>query len=262
MDRFRNRPLDRGPYAYLWLDAMTQRVREQGRVVNVAVVVATGTNAEGRRELLGFEVFTSEDREAWTMFLRSLVKRGLSGVGLVISDAHPGLKAALATELLGAVWQRCRTHFMRNLLAKVPKSAQDLVAAAVRSIFAQADVSEVMSQHQRVVEQLEGRFPQAAHLLAEAKEDILAFRHFPKEHWRQIWSNNPQERLIREIRRRTDVVSIFPNREAVTRLIGAVLAEQDDEWASSRRYMSPGSLTKANQESLNPGYEEVKHLAA
>ena len=245
VESWRARPLDEGPYRYLSLDAMTQRCREAGRVVNVAVVIATAVNREGRREVLGCEVITSEDAAGWLAFLRSLVARGLSGVRLVVSDAHPGLKEAIASVLPGVVWQRCRTHFMRNLLTRVPKAAQSLVATLVRSIFAQPTAEEVWAQQARVVEQLAVRFPQAAQLLEEAGPDILAFAAFPQEHWRQLWSNNPQERLIREIRRRTDVVGIFPNRAAIIRLVGAVLAEQNDEWAVARRYMSLGSLAKA-----------------
>lgn len=239
---FRQRPLDQGPYRYLWVDAIVQRCREGGRVVNVTAVTATGVNADGRRELLGLDVFTSEDEAAWETFFNDLVARGLSGVELVISDAHKGLKAAIAKTFVGASWQRCRTHFARNLLAKVPKAAQDFVAALNRSIFAQPNAQEVWAQHRRVVDQLSERFSDAAWLLEDAAEDILAFAAFPKSHWRQIWSNNPQERLNREIRRRTDVVSIFPNRAAIIRLIGAVLAEQNDEWCCARRYMSLDSL--------------------
>jgi transposase-like protein len=246
VESFRCRPLDQGPYRYVWLDAMTQRCREGGWVVNVAVVAATGVNRDGRREILGFEVFTSEDGAGWTSFLRHLVARGLSGVRCVISDAHLGLKQAIAAELPGAAWQRCRTHFMRNLLTRVPKSSQDLVATVVRSIFAQPGPEEVQAQHARVVEQLMDRFPEAASMLAEAGPDILAFAGFPKAHWKQIWSNNPQERLNREVRRRTDVVGIFPDRPAIVRLVGAVLAEQNDEWAVGRRYMALEMLQKAD----------------
>ena len=245
VDGFRNRPLDDGPYTFVWLDAMTQRCREGGRVVNVATVIATGVNSDGHREILGLDVFTSEDGAGWTTFLRGLVARGLSGVKLVTSDAHTGLKAAIAAELPGCSWQRCRTHFMRNLLTKVPKSAQGLAATLVRSIFAQPTSKEVWAQHERVADELEHRFPVAAELLREAAEDVLAFTTFPQSVWRQIWSNNPQERLNREIRRRSDVVGISPNRQAIIRLIGAVLGEYNDEWMVTRRYMSVGALEKA-----------------
>ncbi len=241
---FRHRPLDAGPYPYVWLDALTQKCREGGRVVNVATVVATAVNADGRREILGVEVITTEDGAGWTAFLRGLVARGLRGVQLVVSDAHPGLRDAIAAVLPGASWQRCRTHFLRNLLTRVPKAAHGLVASLVRSIFAQPDEAAVYAQHARVVADLRSRFPAAADLLDAASPDLLAFAAFPVEHWRQIWSNNPQERLNREIRRRTDVVGIFPQRAAVLRLVGAVLAEQHDEWAVARRYMSVESLAK------------------
>ncbi len=246
VEEFRSRPLDGGPYPYLWLDALTQRCREGGRIVNVATVVATGVNADGHREVLGVDVFTAEDGAAWLGFLRSLVARGLTGVQLVVSDDQLGLKAAIGATLPGAAWQRCRVHFLRNLMTRVPKSTQTMVATLVRSIFAQPDEQEVLAQHQRVVEQLPRRFPEAAAMLAAAAEEVLAFAGFPKEHWRQIWSNNPQERLNREIRRRTDVVGIFPNRQAVIRLVGAILAEQHDEWAVARRYLGVESLTAAH----------------
>jgi putative transposase len=226
---FRTRPLETGPYPYLWIDAQSQRCRDGGRVVNVATVTAIGGNTDGYREVLGCAVITSEDGAGWTAFLRDLVARGLSGVRLVVSDDHKGLKQAIAAVLTGASWQRCRTHFARNLLTRVPRSAQPLVATLVRSIFAQPSAAEVWAQHGRVVEQLHDRFPAAAELLSAAAADLLAFTAFPAEHWRQIWSNNPLERLHREIRRRTDVVGIFPNRAAVIRLVGAVLAEQHDD---------------------------------
>lgn len=261
VDDFRNRSLDQGPYRYVWLDAITQRCREGGRVVNVIAVTATGVNADGRRELLGLDVFTDENQQAWETFLQGLVDRGLNGVQLVISDAHAGIKAAIARVIVGASWQRCRTHFAKNLLAKVPRAAQDFVAAMNRSIFAQPNAEEVWAQHRRVVDQLSSRFTDAADLLDDAVEDILAFSAFPKAHWRQIWSNNPQERLNREIRRRTDVVSIFPNRAAIIRLVGAVLAEQNDEWCCARRYMSLGSLKQVYGPE-NQKIEDVKKLAA
>jgi putative transposase len=258
---FRNRPLDGGPYTYVSMDAMTQKVREGGRIVNVAVVIAVGVNAEGHREVLGFDVITTEDGAGWLAFLRGLVARGLAGTTLVISDAHVGLVDAVRSTLTGATWQRCRTHFMRNLLTRVPKSAQAMVATLVRTIFAQPDAQSVWEQHARVVEQLTEKFPAAAELLADAAPDVLAFTAFPKEHWKQIWSNNPQERLNKELRRRTDVVGIFPNRDAVIRLVGSVLAEQHDEWAVVRRYMSSESLAKARLHIIDGELEEVTEHA-
>ena len=242
VEDFRHRPLE-GAYPFLWLDALVLKSREGGRVVNVAVVVAVGVNDEGKREILGVDVVTSEDGAGWLAFLRGLISRGLGGVACVTSDAHPGLKDAIAATLPGASWQRCRTHFMTNLLTRIPKAAQSAVATLVRSIFLQPDAEAVWAQHKQVVEQLQERFPQAAELLEEAAEEVLAFTGFPKTVWTQIWSNNPQERLNKEIRRRTDVVGIFPNREAILRLVGAVLAEQNDEWTIARRYMSRGAIT-------------------
>ena len=220
VDGFLGRPLDGGPYPYLWLDGLTQKVREDGRIVNVSVVVATAVNGEGKREIIGMDVGTSEDGAFWLAFLRSLSARGLSGVDLVVSDAHQGLRDAIATVFGGASWQRCRTHFMTNLLTRVPRRAQPWVANMVRTICQQP-------------------FPQVASLLDEAGADVLAFSSFPVPHWKKIWSNNPLERLNKEIRRRTDVVGIFPNRPAVRRLVGAVLAEQHDEWAVGRLYTTP-----------------------
>jgi len=242
VEDFRSRPLESEGYPYVWLDAMYVKSREDGRIASVAVVVATGVNADGHREILGVDVVTTEDGASWTHFLRGLVARGLSTVKLVVSDAHEGLKAAVAAVLPGASWQRCRTHFMRNLLTRVPKSAQGMVATLVRSTFAQPDDKAVWEHHSRVVEQLEQRFPQAATMLDETGSELLAFTAFPKAHWKQIWSNNPQERLNKELRRRSDVVGIFPNRAAVIRLLGAVLAEQHDEWVVARRYLTIGSL--------------------
>ena len=206
-------------------------------------------------------MITTEDGAGWLAFLRGLVTRGLAGVALVISDAHPGLVDAIASTLVGATWQRCRTHYMRNLLTRVPKSAQAMVATPVRTIFAQPDAKSVWAQHARVVEQLTERFGDAATHLADVAPDVLAFTAFPKEHWRQIWSNNPQERLNKELRRRTDVVGIFPNRDAVIRLVGAVLAEQHDEWAVARRYMSVELLAKARLHVIDSELEEVAETA-
>ena len=257
---FLERPLDGGPYRYLWLDALTQRVRE--RIAQVSVVVATAVNADGKREVLGIDVGTSEDGAFWLSFLRGLVARGLSGVELVTSDAHQGLRAAIATVFGGASWQRCRTHFMRNLLTRVPKSAEALVATTVRTIFQQPSAEAVHAQHARVVEQLEARFPAAAAMLAEAAPEVLAFTACPVAHWKQVWSNNPQERLNREIRRRTDVVGIFPNRAAVVRLIGAVLAEQHDEWAVARRYMTMVTLLHPPGREVTSGEEVLLQAAS
>jgi len=243
---FRDRPLDQGPYTYVWADALSMKVREGGRIVNIACLLAVGVNAEGHREILGVDLATSEDGAGWLAFFRSLVARGLSGVQLVISDDHTGLVDAIAATLPGASWQRCRTHYLRNLLTKVPKASGSMVATMVRTIFAQPSAKEVWAQHRRVVDHLHdvGLIDAAEHLDAAASE-ILAFTGFPKAHWRQIWSNNPQERLNKEIRRRTNVVGIFPTRPSVIRLVGALLAEQHDEWAIARRYMSLESLAQA-----------------
>lgn len=254
---FRSRPLDQGPYTYVWLDALVHKVREGGRTVSVAAVIAIGVNADGHREVLGTDVITAEDGAGWVAFLRSLKARGLSGVQLVISDDHRGLVEAIAS-VLGSSWQRCRTHFARNVLTRVPRSAQGVVAAAVRSIFEQADADAVRAQHTRIVEQMAERFPPAAQLLEDARDEILAFAAFPRGHWRQIWSNNPLERLNKEIRRRTDVVGIFPNRGAVIRLVGALLAEQNDEWLVGRRYMSVESLTKARMNVIDGENKQVE----
>lgn len=230
-------------------------------MVNVSCVIAIAVNAEGHREVLGVDLITTEDGAGWTAFLRGLVARGLSGVSLVISDAHPGLRDAIAACLPGATFKRCRTHFARNLLCKVPKASQDLVATCVRSIFAQPDERSGHAQHSAVVEQLTSRFPEAAEMLAEAREDILAFASFPKAHWLKIWSNNPLGRLNREVRMRTDVVGIFPNRSSVIRLVGAVLSEQHDEWMVCRRYMSLETLAKARMEKIEGNAFEAEENA-
>jgi putative transposase len=258
VEGFRTRPLDSAPYPYLMLDALVVKCREGGRIVNACCVHAVAVKADGYRESLGLDVVTSEDGAAWTAFLRGLVSRGLSGVALVTSDAHSGLVDAIAATLPGASWQRCRTHFVRNLQTRVPKSAQSLVATLVRSIFAQPDTDSVLEQHQRVCDQLAERFPTAAEMLKDAAPDLLAFTTLPKEHWRQLRSNNPLERLNREIRRRTDVVGIYPDRASITRLVGAVLAEQNAEWAVARRYMSNESITKT----ITPATQEVIAIEA
>ncbi|GAA0346914.1 transposase, Mutator family [Streptomyces acidiscabies] len=227
------------------MDALTQKVREGGRIINVHALIAVGVNADGHREILGIDVATAEDGAGWLAFLRSLIARGLSGVQLVISDAHAGLIDAIGAVLPGASWQRCRTHYARNLLSQVPKSAQPWVATLLRTVFEQPDTDAVKAQMQHVLDALEAKFPKAAAHLDTAQHDLLAFTAFPREIWRQIWSNNPQERLNKEIRRRTDVVGIFPDRTAVIRLVGAVLAEQNDEWTEARRYMGLDLLAKA-----------------
>jgi len=263
VDDFRNRPLDRGPYTYVWADALFLKVREGGRVANVALLHAVGVNGDGHREILGLELSTAEDGAGWLSFWRGLVARGLSGVQSVTSDDHTGLVEAIQATLPGASWQRCRTHYMKNLLTRVPKAASDMVATMVRTIFAQPDPDSVWAQHRRVVDQLEATgFEDAAIHLDEAAVDLLAFTGFPKEHWKQIWSNNPQERLNREIRRRSDVVGIFPTRASVIRLVGAVMAEQDDEWAISRRYMSLESLAQTRIRPLDQPDNDEEEVAA
>jgi putative transposase len=243
---FRTRRLD-AAYPYLWMDARYEHVREGGRVVSMAVVVAYGVRADGVREVLGLDVGLSEDVALWRSFFQSLVARGLQGVQLVISDAHPGLKRAIAEVFVGAAWQRCRVHFMRNLLARVPKAAQAMVAAAVRTIFQQPDRTAAQRQLRQVCTTLEAQYPQAVALLSEAEEEVLTFYDFPAEHWRQIYSTNPLERLNKELKRRSAVVGIFPNRAAVLRLLGALLLEQNDEWLVGRHYFSETSMHKVLQ---------------
>ena len=253
---FRERTLT-SRYPYVWLDAISIKTRENKHVVSVAVVVAIGVRDDGHREVLGLDIITEESGPGWSDFLRGLVERGLTGVKLVISDAHSGLKTAIFSELSGASWQRCRTHFMRNVLTKVPKSSQAFVASIIRTVFAQADVESVEAQYGRVCETLSKNFPKVVEMLEDAQEEVLAFRHFPTCHWRKIWSNNPLERLNKEIRRRTNVVGIFPNRDAVIRLVGALLAEQNDEWVEARRYMTIGSLSQ-----LDAAHDDKDEVAA
>ena len=245
--RFRDRPLE-GPYPYLWLDATYVKARQDGRVVSVAVVVAVGVNAKsGEREVLGLDVGPSEDGAFWTAFLRSLVARGLSGVRLVTSDAHRGLKGAIEAVLQGASWQRCRVHFMRNALCLVPKAAQQMVGATIRTVFAQPDAKSAQEQWLRVTDGFRPRFPKLASLMDQAEVAVLSYAAFPQEHWQKIWSNNPLERVNKEVKRRTNVVGIFPTEGSVIRLVGAVLSEQHDEWQVSKRYFSAGSLAKLDR---------------
>ena len=245
VEDFRTRPLDAGPYTFVAADALTMKVREGGRVVNVHALVATGVNADGHREVLGLDITSAEDGAGWLSFFRGLTARGLSGVALVTSDAHAGLVAAIGATLPGASWQRCRTHYAANLMAVTPKTSWGWVKALLHSIYDQPDADAVNGQFDRVVDALSEKLPAVAVHLEEARADILAFTAFPKEIWRQIWSNNPSERLNREIRRRTDVVGIFPDRSSAIRLIGAVLAEQHDEWAEGRRYLGLDVLARA-----------------
>ena len=240
---FRDRSLVENAYPYVFLDATYCKARVNRRVVSQAIVVAVGVSADGRREVLGMDVGDSEDGAFWTAFLRSLRARGLNGVQLVISDAHTGLKAAIDAVLIGSSWQRCRVHFMRNVLAVVPKGSSEMVAAAIRTVFAQPDAARVSEQFDTIAVMLGRQLPKVQTMMLEAKDDLLAFSAFPQVHWRQLWSTNPLERTNKEIKRRTDVVGVFPNPAALLRLAGAVLIEQHDEWAAAdRRYFSERSM--------------------
>jgi transposase-like protein len=263
VDSFRHRPLtDAGPFTFVAADALTMKVREAGRVINTVVLVATGVNGDGRREVLGMRVATAETRTAWNEFFADLTARGLTGVRLVTSDAHAGLVEAIAANLPGASWQRCRTHYAANLMAACPKSMWPAVKAMLHSVYDQPDAAAVHAQFDRTLDYVTGKLPAVAEHLDAARADILAFTSLPKDVWTQIWSNNPSERLNREIRRRTDSVGIFPNREAIVRLVGAVLAEQTDEWAEGRRYLGleilgrcrlnlvPGNDTEVNTDTF------------
>src|SRR5215211_1927495 len=214
VEAFRHRPLDAGPYTFLAADALVLKVREGGRVVNVHALLATGVNADGHREILGLQVTSAEDGAGWLAFFRDLTARGLTGVALVTSDAHAGLVAAIGATLPGAAWQRCRTHYAANLMAATPKASWPWVRALLHSVYDQPDAASVHAQFDRVLDALVDKLPRVAEHLEAARADVLAFTAFPKEVWRQIWSNNPSERLNREIRRRTDVVGIFPDRDA------------------------------------------------
>src|SRR5512133_1681932 len=248
---FRHRPLDAGPYTFVAADALVLKVREGGRVVNVHALLSTGVNADGHREILGLQVSSAEDGAGWLGFFRDLTARGLTGVRLVTSDAHRGLVDAIGATLPGAAWQRCRTHYAANLMAATPKSSWPWVRALLHSVYDQPDAASVHAQLDRVLDALTDKLPGVAEHLDAARADILAFTAFPKEIWRQIWSNNPSERLNREIRRRTDVVGIFPSRDALIRLVGAVLAEQHDEWTEGRRYLGLDVLTRCRLRPVN-----------
>ncbi|HSU36831.1 MAG TPA: IS256 family transposase [Propionibacteriaceae bacterium] len=260
VEAFRSRPLDQGPYTFVAADALTMKVREGGRVVQVACLVATGVNADGHREILGLDVCSAESHAGWLTFFRDLVARGLTGVGLVTSDAHPGLVAAVGATLPGASWQRCRTHYAANLMSVTPKSSWGWVKALLHSVYDQPDAAAVHAQFDRIVDALTDKLPAVAAHLDDARTDILAFTSYPKELWRQVWSNNPNERLNREIRRRTDVVGIFPDRLSAIRLIGAVLAEQHDEWAEGRRYLGLEILTRSRHSTTNNHTTEEDQL--
>ena len=241
VERFGSRPLT-GAYPYVWLDATFIKVRDDGRVVSMAAVIAVGVHELGQREVLGLDIGPSEDGAFWLRFLCALVARGLSGVRLVTSDAHEGLKTAMAAVLHGASWQRCRVHFVRNALALVPRSAADPVAASIRTVFAQPDAASSREQWRRVADGFQERFSTLADLMDDAETDVLAYLSVPRAHGRQVWSTNPLERLNKAVKRRSDAEGIFPNDTAALRLIGMVLAEQHDEWQVSRRYVSPDSL--------------------
>ncbi|MGH8905748.1 MAG: IS256 family transposase [Egibacteraceae bacterium] len=253
VNAWRNRPLDTHPYVFVWVDTLAIKVREAGRIADSAVVVATAVNAEGQREIIGLDIGSAPggpvDDLVWTAFLRGLTARGASGTRLVVSEARLGLKAAIPQ---GAVWQRCQTHLLRDLLTSVPRPAQPMVALLVKTIFAQERPQDIWAQLERVVTQLrEADLADAAELLVEAAPDVLTYTAFPREVWKKIWSTNPQQRLHREIRRRIDVVEVFPDRDAVIRLVGAVLVEQHDEWAKARRYVSPQALHASRHAIIN-----------
>lgn len=243
VEGFRNRPLE-GKYPYLWLDALYLKVRQDHRIVSQAMVIAIGVRETGERDVLGFSLGASEEYAFWMDFLRSLVRRGLKGVELVTSDAHEGLKAAIGEVLTGSSWQRCRVHFMRNVLANIPKGSKAVVAAAIRTIFAQPDRDAAGQQLSEVAKAMHPRWPKAAELVVAAEEDVLAYMNFPLEHWTRIYSTNPLERLNKEIKRRTNVVGVFPDEASVIRLVGSVLMEVSDEWQVGRRYFSKESMRK------------------
>jgi transposase-like protein len=262
VEAFRTRPLDQGPYTFVAADALVLKVREGGRVVNVHALVAVGVNGDGHREVLGLQVTSAEDGAGWLGFFRDLTARGLTGVQLVTSDAHAGLVTAIGATLPGAAWQRCRTHYAANLMSTTPKASWPWVKTLLHSVYDQPDAASVHAQFDRVIDSLTEKLPTVADHLETARTDVLAFTAFPKELWRQVWSNNPQERLNREIRRRTDVVGIFPDRDALIRLVGAVLAEQHDEWIEGRRYLGLDLLTRARTTTLTTDQQEVTTIAA
>lgn len=253
---FRNRRFDK-EYPYLWLDAIYIKVRENGRVMSKAVLTAIGVNQDGDREILGLSVANSEMEPSWRAFLRELVERGLRGVLMAISDAHVGVRAAIQAVLNTTTWQRCYVHFIRNVLAQVPKSAQGFVAAALRTVFQQTTEAHAREAMTKAIELIEKKYPKAAAVVREAEDDVLAYFAFPEAHRRQIRSTNPLERLNKELRRRVRVVGIFPNEAAVYRLVGMLLIEQNDEWAVGRRYFSSNSMQQLRPESDVPALEDM-----
>jgi putative transposase len=261
VEAFRQRPLE-GRYPYLWLDAKVEKVRDGGRVRRKCLVIAHGVHDTGRREVIGLDVGEAETEAFWREFLRGLVARGLVGVQLAISDAHPGLKAAIA-KVLGCPWQRCTVHFLRDCLGHARREQQPMLAALIRPIFSANDLAGARDQLSAAVAALEGKLDKVAALLEEAEEDVLAFYSFPADHWRKLRSTNPLERLNREIGRRTDVVGIFPDDPALIRLATMLCIEQNDEWLVGRRYLSAGSMEPLLEERLHrPNSEEVKELQA
>jgi len=244
---FLDRPIE-GDWPYIWIDATYLKVRQNGRIVSVAVIIAVGVNTDGRREVLGMAIGASEAETFWTEFLRQLARRGLRGVKLVISDAHEGIKAAVS-KIFTATWQRCRVHFMRNILAHAGKSGRRVVSAFIGTAFAQNDAEAASRQWRRIADQLRPKLPKLARLMDEAEPDVLAYMTFPAQHRTKLHSTNPIERLNGEIKRRTEVVGIFPNEAAITRLVGALLLEQNDEWAVQRaRYMTLESITRTGDD--------------
>src|SRR5215210_1099357 len=239
---FLKRPLE-GDWPYLWLDATYLKVREGGRIVSVAAIIAVAVDTEGKREIVGLHIGPSEAEPFWSTFLRDLVRRGLKGVKLVISDAHEGLKAAI-TRVVGATWQRCRVHFMRNALAHVPKGQNTVVAAAIRQVFLQPDHAGATQTWRHVADQLRARWPKLGDCMDAAEHDVLAYMTFPEQHRVKLHSTNPLERLNKEVKRRADVVGIFPNEDSIVRLVGAVLMEQNDEWQTQNRYMQIEGMTE------------------
>jgi putative transposase len=252
VEAFRTRPPDAGPYTFVAADALVLKVREGGRVVSVHALLATGVNADGHREILGLQVTSAEDGAGWLGFFRDLTARGLTGVRLVTSGAHRGLVEAIGATLPGASWQRCRTRYAANLMSATPKASWPWVKTLLHSVYDQPGASSVHDQYDRLTGAIAEKLPKVAAHLDAARPDVLAFTAFPRELWRQIWSNNPQERLNREIRRRTDVVGIFPGRDSLIRLVGAVLAEQHDEWTEGRRYLGIDILARSRI-TLAPG---------